>query len=97
MNLPLDLLLLKIFQVFIPFGLFIFKSIFTDSTNKLCYNLKKRGILFMSVRTRTIPEMNLEDDFLFQKVMSETKIYRKVLEKISNAPMPEQKYEYGGI
>ena len=51
----------------------------------------------MPVRTRTISEMNLEDNFLFQKVMSETKIYHKILEKTSNAPMLEQEYEYGGI
>ena len=53
----------------------------TDRNNKLCYNLRKRGILFMANRTKTIQELNLEDDFLFGKVMSDNEICRKVLEK----------------
>ena len=36
----------------------------------------------MSDKEKTIQELNLEDDFLFAKVMSDTEICRKILEKI---------------
>lgn len=38
---------------------------------------------------KNIQELNLEDDFLFAKVMSDTEICRKVLEKILNVPIKE--------
>ena len=41
----------------------------------------------MADRTKTIQELNLADDFLFGKVMSDTEICRRVLEKILNVPI----------
>lgn len=38
---------------------------------------------------KTIQELNLEDDFLFAKVMTDKEICRKVLEKILNVPIKE--------
>lgn len=38
---------------------------------------------------KTIKELNLEDDFLFAKVMSDKEICRKVLEKILNISIKE--------
>ena len=38
---------------------------------------------------KTIKELNLEDDFLFAKVMSDKEICRQVLEKILNVPITE--------
>jgi len=38
---------------------------------------------------KTLPELNLEDDFLFAKVMSDKEICRKVLEKILKVPIRE--------
>ena len=38
----------------------------------------------MANKTNTIQELNLADSFLFGKVMSETEICRRVLEKILN-------------
>lgn len=38
---------------------------------------------------KTIKELNLEDDFLFAKVMSDKEICRKVLEKILDVPIKE--------
>lgn len=38
---------------------------------------------------KTIKELNLEDDFLFAKVMSDREICRQVLEKILNVPITE--------
>lgn len=36
----------------------------------------------MPSTTKTIQQLNLEDDFLFAKVMSDKEVCRKVLEKI---------------
>lgn len=41
----------------------------------------------MSNISKTITELNLEDDFLFAKVMSDQEICRKVLEKILGLPI----------
>ena len=41
----------------------------------------------MSYKEKNIRELNLEDDFLFAKVMSDTEICRKVLEKILKVPI----------
>lgn len=41
----------------------------TDKTTESCYNLRKKGT-FMSNTNKTIQLLNLEDDFLFAKVMS---------------------------
>ena len=38
---------------------------------------------------KTIQDLNLEDDFLFAKVMSDKEICRKVLEKILRQPIKE--------
>jgi hypothetical protein len=57
-------------------------QIATDNTAESCYNLRKRGMLFMANKTNTIQELNLADSFLFGKVMSDMEICRMVLEKI---------------
>ncbi|HBA47025.1 MAG TPA: transposase [Lachnospiraceae bacterium] len=44
---------------------------------------------FMADRTKTIHGLNLEDGFLFGKVMGDTEICRRVLEKILNVPIKE--------
>ena len=41
----------------------------------------------MANKTNTIQELNLADSFLFGKVMSDTEICRRVLEKILNVPI----------
>lgn len=41
----------------------------------------------MQNNEKTIKELNLEDDFLFAKVMSDKEICRKVLEKILDVPI----------
>ena len=41
----------------------------------------------MADKEKTIMELNLEDDFLFAKVMSDMEICRKVLENILNVPI----------
>lgn len=46
----------------------------------------------MANRTKTIQELNLADDFLFGKVMSDNKICRKVLEKILNVPIKKVEF-----
>lgn len=46
----------------------------------------------MANRTKTIQELNLEDDFLFGKVMSDNEICRKVLEKILNVPIKKVEF-----
>ena len=56
-------------------------QIATDKTAESCYNLRKRGMLFMANKTNTIQELNLADNFLFGKVMSDTEICRMVPEK----------------
>lgn len=43
----------------------------------------------MQNKEKTIKELNLEDDFLFAKVMSDKEICRKVLEKILNISIKE--------
>lgn len=43
----------------------------------------------MQNKDKTIKELNLEDDFLFAKVMSDKEICRKVLEKILNNSIKE--------
>ena len=52
-----------------------------------CYDERKRGMLFMANITSTIQELNLADNFLFRKVMGDTEICRRVLEKILNVPI----------
>ena len=46
----------------------------------------------MANRTKTIQELNLADDFLFGKVMSDNEICRKVLEKILNVPIKKVEF-----
>lgn len=46
----------------------------------------------MADRTKTIQELNLADDFLFEKVMSDTEICRRVLEKILNIPIKKVEF-----
>ena len=53
-----------------------------------CYNMRKRGT-FMSNTNKTIQQLNLEDDFLFAKVMSDKEVCRKVLEKILGVSIRE--------
>ncbi len=43
----------------------------------------------MNRREKTIHELNLEDDFLFAKVMSDKEICRKVLEQILDIPIKQ--------
>lgn len=43
----------------------------------------------MQNKEKTIKELNLEDDFLFAKVMSDKEICRKALEKILSIPIKE--------
>lgn len=43
----------------------------------------------MQNKEKTIKELNLEDDFLFAKVMSDKEICRQVLEKILNISIKE--------
>ena len=50
--------------------------------------MKKRGI-FISNTNKTIQQLNLEDDFLFAKVMSDKDVCRKVLEKILSVSIRE--------
>ena len=59
----------------------------TDKTAVPCYNERKRGMLFMANITSTVQELNLADNFLFGKVMGDTEICRRVLEKILNVPI----------
>ena len=49
-------------------------------------------MLFMANKTNTIQELNLADNFLFGKVMSDTKICRMVLEKILNIPIEKVEF-----
>ena len=44
-------------------------------------------MLFMANITSTVQELNLADNFLFGKVMGDTEICRRVLEKILNVPI----------
>ena len=44
----------------------------------------------MANKTNTIQGLNLADNFLFRKVMSDTEICRMVLEKILNIPIKRQ-------
>ena len=44
-------------------------------------------MLFTANKTNTIQELNLADSFLFGKVMGDTEICRRVLEKILNVPI----------
>ena len=67
-------------------------QIATDKTAESCYNLRKRGMLFMANKTNTIQELNLADSFLFGKVMSDTEICRMVLEKILNVPIKKAEF-----
>lgn len=46
----------------------------------------------MANRTKTFQELNLEDDFLFGKVMSDEEICRGVLEKILNTPIKKVEF-----
>ena len=46
----------------------------------------------MANKTKTIQELNLKDDFLFGKVMSDSEICRKVLEKILNIPIKKVEF-----
>ena len=42
-------------------------QIATDKTAESCYNLRKRGMLFMANKTNTIQELNLADSFYLEK------------------------------
>ena len=46
----------------------------------------------MANKTNTIQELNLADNFLFGKVMSDTEICRIVLEKILNIPIKKVEF-----
>ena len=46
----------------------------------------------MANKTNTIQELNLADNFLFRKVMSDTEICRMVLEKILNIPIKKVEF-----
>ena len=46
----------------------------------------------MANKTNTIQELNLADSFLFGKVMSDTEICRRVLEKILNVPIKKVEF-----
>ena len=46
----------------------------------------------MANKTNTIQELNLADSFLFGKVMSDTEICRRVLEKILNVPIKKAEF-----
>lgn len=46
----------------------------------------------MADRTKTIQELNLADDFLFGKVMSDTELCRRVLEKILDVPIKKVEF-----
>ena len=46
----------------------------------------------MANKTNTIQELNLADSFLFGKVMSDTEICRRVLEKILNIPIKKVEF-----
>lgn len=65
----------------------IFKTA-TDKTAAACYNMRKRGTS-MPNTSKTIQQLNLEDDFLFAKVMSDKEVCRKVLEKILDVSIRE--------
>lgn len=60
----------------------------TDKMTAICYNMRKRGTV-MQNENKTIQELNLEDDFLFAKVMSDKEICRKILEKILGVSIRE--------
>ena len=49
-------------------------------------------MLFMANKTNTIQELNLADNFLFGKVMSDTEICRMILEKILNIPIKKVEF-----
>ena len=61
-----------LFYIGFPYGtcITIFQTA-TDKTVATCYNLRKRGILFMANKTKTIQVLNLADNFLFGKMMSD--------------------------
>jgi predicted transposase/invertase (TIGR01784 family) len=46
----------------------------------------------MADKIKTFRELNLADDFLFGKVMSDTEICRKILEKILNIPIKKVEF-----
>ena len=46
----------------------------------------------MANKTNTIQGLNLADNFLFRKVMSDTEICRMVLEKILNIPIKKVEF-----
>ena len=46
----------------------------------------------MADRTKTFQELNLKDDFLFGKVMSDAEICRMILEKILNVPIKKVEF-----
>ena len=46
----------------------------------------------MADKTNNIQELNLADSFLFGKVMSDTEICRRVLEKILNVPIKKVEF-----
>ena len=50
--------------------------------------MRKRGT-FIPNTNKTIQQLNLEDDFLFAKVMSDKEVCRKVLEKILGVSIRE--------
>ena len=46
----------------------------------------------MADKTNTIQELNLADNFLFGKVMSDSEICRMILEKILNIPIKKVEF-----
>ena len=46
----------------------------------------------MANKTNTIQELNLADNFLFGKVMSDSEICRMILEKILNIPIKKVEF-----
>jgi predicted transposase/invertase (TIGR01784 family) len=58
---------------------------------KPCYNQERKEVYYMGndITKKTLQDLNLEDDFLFAKVMGDKEICRKVLEKILGVPIRE--------
>ena len=70
-------------------------NIATVKTAESCYNLRKRGT-FMPNANKTIQQVNLEDDFLFAKVMSDKEICRMERGKHKKAILPKRSRYYQG-
>lgn len=65
-----------------------FMNLIFTLTSQAVYVIIEREVSMQNI-DKTIKELNLEDDFLFAKVMSNQEICRKVLEKILNIPIKE--------